>query len=261
MPQLDLRGKIAAAEIAFWVPVFGLSAYLVFRYAFRRDAGWFFLTIFSAVRIAEGALVVAAEMMTKRDLFSAAYIIDYAALFALLFASLGFVGMAGQHTYSENPRVATILRVVGAFGLVGLALCLAGGVLGAKPDAANQTIPTILRRAGVCIYAAVYLFLFATHIGTWTYRWHLRSYRRSLLFGISVALPFLGARIAYAVISAWSSEDLYGDQLSSNKTLANLNPIKGNWILYLVLGPIMEYCVAAIYLFSSTILASKKHRY
>lgn len=48
MPQLDLRGKIAAAEIAFWVPVFGLSAYLVFRYAFRRDAGWFFLTIFSA---------------------------------------------------------------------------------------------------------------------------------------------------------------------------------------------------------------------
>lgn len=190
--------------------------------------------------------------------------------------------------------MATILRVVGLFGLVGLALCLAGGVLGAKPDAANQTIPTVLRRAGVCIYAAMYLFLFATHIGTWTYRWHLRSYRRSvsvhssikyfgrlhqcsayslfsippsrilfpqLLFGISVALPFLGARIAYAVISEWSSEDLYGDKLSSNKTLANLNPIHGNWILYLVLGPIMEYCVAAIYLFSSTILASKKHRY
>jgi predicted RND superfamily exporter protein len=44
---LDTRGKIAAAEIAFYVPIVILTMLLVFRYAFRRDAGWFFLLIFS----------------------------------------------------------------------------------------------------------------------------------------------------------------------------------------------------------------------
>jgi len=48
MPTLDTRGKIAAAELAFYVPIAALSLVLIFRYAFRRDAGWFFLFIFSA---------------------------------------------------------------------------------------------------------------------------------------------------------------------------------------------------------------------
>lgn len=47
MPSLDIRGKIAAAEIGFYAPIAVLTALLVFRYAFRRDAGWFFLCIFS----------------------------------------------------------------------------------------------------------------------------------------------------------------------------------------------------------------------
>ena len=48
MPTLNTRGKIAAAEIAFYAPIAVISLVLIFRYAFRRDAGWFFLFIFSA---------------------------------------------------------------------------------------------------------------------------------------------------------------------------------------------------------------------
>ena len=44
---LDERGKIAAAQIAFYAPIAGLTLYLVFRYALRRDAGWLFLSLFS----------------------------------------------------------------------------------------------------------------------------------------------------------------------------------------------------------------------
>ena len=47
MPKLDTRGILAAAEIAFYAPIAVLTLILVFRYAFRRDAGWFFLFIFS----------------------------------------------------------------------------------------------------------------------------------------------------------------------------------------------------------------------
>ena len=67
-------------------------------------------------------------------------------------------------------------------------------------------------------------------------------------------------RLAYAVIAVFSSSDLLGRDLSPNQTLAKLNPITGNWILYLVLSLIMEYVVTVLYLFASTILA-RKHRH
>jgi hypothetical protein len=110
---LDTRGKIAAAEIGFYAPWVVLTTLLVIRYAFRRDAGWFFLLIFSlcelmtlsgflglaykiipAARMTEGALIVAGELNGQVPLFSAAYIMQYSCLFALLFAALGFIGMA-----------------------------------------------------------------------------------------------------------------------------------------------------------------------
>lgn len=48
------------------------------------------------VRIAGAALIVAAETLVppKITLFNAAYIMDFAGLAALLFSSLGFIGMA-----------------------------------------------------------------------------------------------------------------------------------------------------------------------
>lgn len=48
MPALDAIGKIAAAQIAFYTPVAAITLFLIFRYAFRRDGGWFWLFIFSA---------------------------------------------------------------------------------------------------------------------------------------------------------------------------------------------------------------------
>jgi hypothetical protein len=48
------------------------------------------------VRIAGAALIVAAETLVPPNitLFNAAYIMDFAGLAALLFSSLGFIGMA-----------------------------------------------------------------------------------------------------------------------------------------------------------------------
>lgn len=48
---LDVRGKIAAAEIGLYAPIAVLTALLVVRYVLRRDAGWLFLCIFSLCRL------------------------------------------------------------------------------------------------------------------------------------------------------------------------------------------------------------------
>jgi len=104
MSPLDPRGKIAAAQVAFYTPVAALTAFLIFRYAFRRDAGWFWLFIFAAVRIANAALVIAGQSLSKTNLLVAAYVLEYVGLAPLLLSSIGFIGMAGQHTYSEISR-------------------------------------------------------------------------------------------------------------------------------------------------------------
>lgn len=160
-------------------------------------------------------------------------------------------------------------------GLISLALCIAGGVLSTK--SAHPSTALAVRRAGVCILAGLYVFLFLAHLGSWGYRWYMRTYRRNvsesiflanlfpeinlsqLLFGITIALPFMGVRIAYAVMAVWSSSDLYGKHPSSNPTLAKMNPVTGKWVLYLVLSVIMEFMVAVIYVFSSTVLSQRRY--
>ncbi|TFK36789.1 hypothetical protein BDQ12DRAFT_633010 [Crucibulum laeve] len=259
MPALDVRGKIAAAQIAFYVPVAVLTILLVFRYAFRRDAGWFFLLIFALVRITGGALLVAAEMQPSNiDLFIAAYIIQFAGLALLMMSTIGFLGMAGQHTYSDVPRLSIMFRIIGLLALTALAVSIAGGLLGThvNPDAGSTGL--ILRRVGAGIFAGLYVALTLIHFGTWTYRWHLKSYRRNLLWGISTALPFLGVRVAYSVLAAWSSSDLFGLSLSSNPTLARFNPITGDWVPFLIMSLVMEYAVVLIYLLSSTWLSRRR---
>ncbi|KAF8979167.1 hypothetical protein BDQ17DRAFT_1382082 [Cyathus striatus] len=79
------------------------------------------------------------------------------------------------------------------------------------------------------------------------------------MWGVSTALPFLGVRVAYAVLAAWSSSDIFGNTPSPNPTLAHFNPVTGDWIPFLVMSAIMEYVVAVIYLFSSTWLARRRH--
>jgi hypothetical protein len=47
MPSLDGYGKLAAATIPFYLPIFAVSLVLVLRHGFRRESGWIFLLIFS----------------------------------------------------------------------------------------------------------------------------------------------------------------------------------------------------------------------
>lgn len=87
---------------------------------------------------------------------------------------------SGQHTYSEIPRVSLFFRLFGVLGLIGLGLSIAGGILGSPVAPANANIGVILRRTGACVYGGVYVLLLAAFFGTFSYRWHLRSYRRNV---------------------------------------------------------------------------------
>jgi hypothetical protein len=183
---------------------------------------------------------------------------------------------SGQHTYSEIPRVTVIFRSFGGITLIGLGLAIAGGILGSPVSPDDADIGTTLRRVSSCVYAGVWVLLVLAFFGTFSYRWHLRSYRRNvritrlppwhlahcaaikqLLWGIGIGMPFLGTRIAYGIMAAWSSSNLYGTVVPVNRTLSKMNPVTGDWVMYLVLGLVMEFAAAAMYLFASTVMARR----
>ncbi|GAW01405.1 hypothetical protein F5879DRAFT_874239 [Lentinula edodes] len=260
-PSLDIRGDIAAAQLAFYAPIAIITFFLTVRHAFEKDAGFFFLFFFSIIRITGGALIIAAELVQPSvlDLFIAAYILFPVGLAFLMLAFLGFLGLAGQHTVSEYRRTMYLLRLIAFIAVVALALSIAGGLLGThiNPDAHTGLI---LRRVAAGIYGGTFVLLVGATFMSWSYSYLMRSYRRNLLGGLTLALLPLGVRAAYAILDAWSSSDIFGSEPSSNSTLAQLNPITGNFIFYLILGLVMEYIVALICLFFSTIGMQRRHR-
>lgn len=75
--------------------------------------------------------------------------------------------------------MATLLRLVGLVILAGIGLTTAGGILGIQAHS-NHNSAKVLREIGNILYAISYVCLFIAHVGTWTYRWHLRSNRRNV---------------------------------------------------------------------------------
>ncbi|KAJ7293184.1 hypothetical protein C8J57DRAFT_1268334 [Mycena rebaudengoi] len=260
MPALDTRGIIAAAQIGAYSIILAPCCYLVIRYALRRDAGWLFMLIFSLTRVSGGALIVAGEMVKKPnpDLFLAAYIIFHAGLATLMLSTIGFLGLAGQHTYSEYHHTTRMFRAIAFFVVAAMGLAIAGGILGTHISPKQGRVGDILRKTSAALYGALYLLLVVVHLRCFSDRYELRSYRRKLLYGVICALPFLGARVAYEILAAWSSTDLFGLELSHNPTLAMFQPITGKWIWFLVLGVICELVVSALYMLSSTVLARRR---
>ncbi|KAL0576566.1 hypothetical protein V5O48_005398 [Marasmius crinis-equi] len=262
MAPLSLRGKIAAAEVAFWVPPAIFTLVLVIRYAFRKDAGWFFLFIFSLTRITAGALGIVIDTNTspsmQSDMFLAEIILFSAGLALLFLSAIGFLGLAGQHQYSEYRQMSRYFRGFAIFPIIAMAFCIAGNILGShvSPDSANAGL--ILRRIAAGIYGATYLLLFLLAGKCWTYRYYLKRHRKRLLAGTTFGLLFLGVRVAYAILDAWSASDQFGIALSSDPTLAQFNSISGDYIPYLVMGLVMEYLTALTFLLSSTVIMQRR---
>jgi hypothetical protein len=73
-----------------------------------------------------------------------------------------------------------------------------------------------------------------------------------LLVAISSALPFLGIRVLYSVLSSYSGSPVPNAESPTNSSLSKFNISNGDWWIYLVMGLIMEYIVVLIYTTAGT---------
>lgn len=109
---LDIRGDIAAGQLAFWTLVAVASGVFTVRYGMRKDAGYIFLLIFSLPRVAGGALILAGELMPNPDpgIFTAAYSLFECALPFLYLATLGFLGLACVFDQDHLMKLLTLCQ-------------------------------------------------------------------------------------------------------------------------------------------------------
>ncbi|THV06103.1 hypothetical protein K435DRAFT_744432 [Dendrothele bispora CBS 962.96] len=259
---LDLRGQIAAAELAFYVPIVAVAFFYTVRYQFEKDAGFFFLLFFALSRLTQGILIVAGENVQPAvvGLFIAAYDLFPCGLALLDLAFIGFLGLAGQHSYSEYSRTMWYFRIGGLVAVVALALSIAGGILGTPVNPDNDT-GLLLRRIAAGVYGGAWVVLVLLTFMCWSYRFTMRHYRRTLLTGVAIALLPLAVRTAYAILQAWSSSDIFGNNPSPNPTLARFQPVTGDFVVYLVMGLVMEYLCCLILLFSGFYMLRQRRRY
>ncbi|ESK98244.1 hypothetical protein Moror_291 [Moniliophthora roreri MCA 2997] len=262
---LDTRGKIAAATIGFWGPIAIVSFGLTVRHAFKKDAGWFFLFWFALIRIVGGALILAMQLANPtapsiRDLAISTHTLFSAGLALLFLSGVGFLGLAGQHQYSEYRQMTFYFRVVAILAIIAMGLSIAGEILGTHVNP-NAHAGMILRRVAAGVYAGTYVLLILVAGKCWSYRYYMKRHRINLLTGVTFGLLALGVRVAYGLLDAWSAARQDGTELSSNPTLAQFNSVTGDYIFYLVMGLVMEFVAGAAFLLSSTLLMRRRRRY
>jgi len=264
MPSLDDHGRLAVATAVFYMPYLLISLLLTLRHGFGRSAGWVFLLIFSTVRIVGGAMLVAAELVTplNDDLYIGAIILESVGLAPLLLCTLAFLRTCGKGSFNESPRSLQAFRLLGLLATIALILSIVGGVDASSSSASDQSSGTTLRRAGSFLFLVLYVAVVLFHFWAWSWKEEISPHHRTLLAGISCALPFLAIRLAFSVLSSFSKLNLTDSTSSSTSSsdtgIGRFNIVTGDWWIFLVMVLVMEYIVVGIYMLVGTLIPTQK---
>ncbi|KAF8586821.1 hypothetical protein K439DRAFT_1408240 [Ramaria rubella] len=241
---LDQFGKIAAAEIAFYVPVFCVAFFIALKHGFARREGWVFLFTFALFRIVGAALTLAVKVSSKPQigLEIAAAVLSGTGLTPLLLATMGFVGKIAVEGLPSSARALRAARILLTIALI---LGAVGGSI-ASPGNSPSTINTgrTLTRVSAVMFMVVFTMLFTLHVLLWFSRSTPTRHRNvSLLSGVSLALPPLFVRLVYTLFSAFAAF-----------SQSRFSQIDGDWRIYLGMDLIMEYLVVVVYVSTGALI-------
>ncbi|KAI0793369.1 hypothetical protein C8Q75DRAFT_749932 [Abortiporus biennis] len=252
MGKLDARGGVDIAEIIVYLCFLATSIILVLRHGFTRKAGWLLILIFSLIRIIGSALHIAAETIDSNNINIqiAAGIFESAGVSPLLGATLGFLGTVTQGSLDRDPIIARVIRAMGLLTTVALVLSIVGGTQsGSTSSISDANEGNTLRHVSVILFLVLYILIVLLHGYFWRQRDLILKHRRQLLLGISLALPFLGIRVLYMILSAFSPNVIAvpGATQPSRNSLSKFNTFTGEWQINFVMAVLMEMIVIGVY--------------
>ncbi|THH28052.1 hypothetical protein EUX98_g6137 [Antrodiella citrinella] len=250
MPSLDARGGISAAQLVIYIPVLVLSAILVMRHGFRKQAGWIFLVILSLVRIVGSGAHIAAELSSDPSLglIETFSILDNVGLSPLMMCTIGFLSTVGIGAFDNNKRVTVGLRLLGLLASVAMILTIVGAInIGEAKNQSDVNSAELYRHIGGILYGALFALVTLAHFFFWSHKDSIMMHRRTLLAGISAVLPLLFIRTAYSILSDFSPSAVPGTTAPTN-ALSKFSSTTGTWWIYLAMSVACEVLVVIIYL-------------
>ena len=97
--MFDTTGKIAIAQLAFFIIAIPLTLYCLFKHGKHGLLGWFFISLFCIIRIVGAALIISNESANK-PLSTAGLIISSVAIAPLIISVGGIAHESYGVTYS-----------------------------------------------------------------------------------------------------------------------------------------------------------------
>ncbi|KAJ9365594.1 hypothetical protein C8Q69DRAFT_499204 [Paecilomyces variotii] len=234
--MLQDRSKVGIALIIFYIPAVILAAYLLFRRHGRPRLGWYLLTAFSSVRFASGIVMIVFENNPTVGLTIATIILLSVGVVPLILATLGLLRVAFSLDFEQKHlvhRLAIFVRII--FG-VAIALLIAGSVL-----VGNYKSPSSVRhgdglvKAGNILLVAILAALIMLQAYIWRQRRGISRASMTIVKGSASAMPFLIVRVAYALLSVFSTSQKW-------------NNLTGSIAAFVCMGLLMEYVVVGIYI-------------
>ncbi|TDL17888.1 hypothetical protein BD410DRAFT_775673 [Rickenella mellea] len=253
---LDARGIISVIQVIVFVPIFFVALFLTFRHGFKRQAGWIFLLIFSIVRIVGGVMLVVAESLKNPStaVFITAFVLESAGLSPLLFATWGFLQSVDLYAQTGLPISNRHWRILGFLLAVGLVLAIIGGIDESSSSLSTQNTGATFRKISSLLFLGVFIILVSIHFLLWSKKSKILLHRRTLLVGISAALPFLFIRVVYSALSSFAPNTLGGSSLLVHNSLSKFNTVSGSWEIYLTMSLLVELITVLIYCGTGTLL-------
>ncbi|EIW86368.1 hypothetical protein CONPUDRAFT_140954 [Coniophora puteana RWD-64-598 SS2] len=260
MSKLNTQGILALITAVAYLPFLFISFYISKKHGFGRNAGWVLLLIFSIIRVVGGALLVAAEEITPPNinLYIAGYACEASGVSPLLMCTLGLLQTVtqGPDGRSKNARVFRLIHLV---GLAALVLTIIGISDATSSSSDSQSHANLFRRIGVLVFGLMFIILAAIALFLWCQVGSLMKHRRTLLVAITIALPFIGVRTLYSILSTFSSSSfgISGTSTTTSTTtnsLSQFNMFNGNWHIYVIMGMVTEYVAIIVYSVAGMIL-------
>ena len=245
---LSYRGAIAVLQLAVFAPCFPLAVFLGFRHGFGRSSGWYFLIVFTLLRIIGAVLYLIDEYHPSQNLLVGALVCSLIGISPLTLLCVGLLSrvydvgypligckadtLVCRNDFCSQRLSPMFFRVIGVISLLGLVI----GIIGEnKIDFSGITIQyaNSYSKAATLLFLAtwaalVLMFaLFVLHLGS------IQNGQNRLLIAVGISIPLILVRLIYSLVATLGG-------------VRSFSSVSGNNTIYLCMDVLMEIGVVVV---------------
>ncbi|KAL9581967.1 MAG: hypothetical protein Q9203_005688 [Teloschistes exilis] len=218
--MVDERYAISIAQLAVYIILCPLAAFVAFRHGFGKSSGWLYLVIFTVIRIASSALgIVNHQHPTSES------------------------DLVWYWPWAVNESIPSLLRVriirfLHISNLLALILSFVGGTRLSFNDPSSQSQGRDLAKVSIIIFLVVSIISSAIAVLTFLEKISIPQGERRLLFGVLAALPFIFVRILYTIMADFvnnSTFKIYGRNVMVQLCMAIIEEMVAT-IIFIAVG-------------------------